>query len=66
MYLPYSLWKDAERDARRSSNNQPGGCFYIFMIIFGVLVVGSLAAQGGFGIILAVAVLLGIIQGINK
>jgi hypothetical protein len=66
MYFPYGLWKDAGREARRSGNNEPGGCFYIFMIVFGVLVVGSLAAQGGFGIILAIAILLGIIQGINK
>jgi hypothetical protein len=66
MYFPYGIWRDAEREARRIPDNNNNGCGILVAIFIGGLLALSLFKAGGFGILLGLAVIIGIVQGLNK
>ena len=65
-HMPYGLWWRAERDARKLPPSGPNPILNILIIAFGGLVVFTAASQGGFGIILGLAIAIGIFQGLTK
>jgi hypothetical protein len=66
MYFPYGIWKDAEREAKRLPPSDNNGCGLIFVLLIGGLVVYSLMSAGGLGILLGLAALIGIFQGLSS
>jgi len=67
--LLYWCWKDAEREARRNPNNNGddngfSGCLLIFAIIFMCCVFKAAFEVGGYAILIAFAMLIGLLQGI--
>ncbi len=66
--LLYWCWKDAEREVRRNPNNNDdngfGGCLLIFVVIFIVCLFKAAFEVGGYAILFAFSILLGLIQGI--
>jgi len=66
MYFPYGIWRDAERDSKRLPPSQDNGCAIIVTIFIGGLLAFGCFKAGGIGIIFGLAVIIGIIQGLNK
>jgi hypothetical protein len=64
--MPYGLWYRAERDARRLPPSGPNPILNLFLIAFGGLIVFTAISQGGFGVILGIAIAAGIWQGLTK
>ena len=64
--LMYHCWKDAERESRRNPDNGNGGngCLAVLAIIFMCCVFKAAFQVGGFAIIIAFAMLLGLLQGL--
>ena len=62
------IWRDAEREARRNPNQGGddggwGGCLLILIIIFMCCVFKAAFEVGGYAILIAFAMLLGLLQG---
>ena len=67
--LLYLCWRDAEREARRNPNNDSGGgggCLIIFGVIFIICLWKAAFEVGGYGILIALAITVGILQGIYQ
>jgi hypothetical protein len=66
MYFPYGLWRDAGRDARRLPPSDNNGCGTLVMIVLGFMIVSACFSAGGLGILFGVAVIVGILKGMNE
>ena len=65
--LLYFCWRDAEREARRNpddgGDNGWGGCLIVLGVIFIVCLLKSCFEAGGVGILIGLAVIVGLLQG---
>ncbi len=66
MYFPYGIWKDAEREARRLPPSDNNGCGLIIMLYIGSIILVASLKAGGFGILLGLAIVVGMIHGMMK
>ena len=64
--LFYYCWKDAEKECKNSPpSNGNNGCFIIFCLILIFALLKASFEVGGFGIIIGIAIIIGIMQGLT-
>ena len=65
--LLYHCLKDAERQARKQPDNNSGdGCLAAIGVMFTICLLGACIKTGGFGIVIAICIVLGIFSGLNN
>jgi hypothetical protein len=66
MYFPYGIWRDAERDSKKLPPSDNNGCGVILTIFIGGILAFSCFSAGGLGVLFGLAIIVGILQGMNN